>query len=96
MCLDNCQYNIVFEFKSNNVVTISGDRTELRNFVLYPATQNEFFYSFVESNWWGEWKILLKTESYNGIPQYWNYSINSKVLCLYDGGHYYYHFIKIK
>ena len=99
MCFDYCPYNIVFEFKSNNVLTVSGDRTQLPSsvgFVLYPATEDEFYYSFVESNGWGEWKILLKIESSNIYVHYRNYIINSNELCFYDNGHYYYYFIKIK
>ena len=92
-CLDYCQYNIVFEFKTNNVVTISGN-TELPN--LFFIEDGDNLYSFVEFDWFDN--ASDKRRLSIGKASYYWYKINSEELVFdsspVDGSMLY--FIKIK
>ena len=82
-CTDYSQYNIVFEFKSNNVLTISAE-TE------HPEiwTTGEHFYSIVDEEMFGNSTSMLQINTL-----YECYQINSKELIItgapVDGPSYY-------
>jgi len=91
-CIDYCQHNIVFEFKLNNVLTVSGN-IELAYLDRFKEGDN--FYEDINMLNYRAFKI--ESSIYSNVFNYYLYWFDTKRLILMkqsDGPSYY--FIKIK
>jgi len=91
-CENYCQYNIVFEFKPNNVLTVSGIAEH--NNLSFLAEEGENFYSVGLDQW--NSRVLTITRPSHNLSTYWSsYRVNSKEFLFQSQGDSHY-FIKIK
>jgi len=86
-CLDYSKCNVVFEFRSDSVLTISGETIHIRPYFGFDTDEYEFFYSFVEPNQQNSFRTLKINTSY-----FWHrISVNELIIddSPLDGGIYY-------